>query len=183
DHPAAVGAGALAIYAGATRLLEPLRAETDQPGRVRVLLTAPMGRVLVQHALIPLAVVLTGALLAVAGCAIAGALPDHAAGAAALLLVASTASITLCAGLSGRRGGRLPPSLLSVTYGDTSGMSAGLIVGWIVLWPILAAVLGAVPLSIVVHNGVGGLPQLVVLVVIAPIVLARALAAEAFAPS
>ena len=68
-HPVAVGAGALAIYAGASRLLEPLRAETDQPGRVRVLLRAPIGKVLVQHALVPLVVVVIGALLAVAGCA------------------------------------------------------------------------------------------------------------------
>ena len=43
-HPVAVGVGALTIYAGASRLLEPLRAETDQPGRVRVLLRAPIGR-------------------------------------------------------------------------------------------------------------------------------------------
>ena len=42
-HPVAVGAGALAVYVGAARLLEPLRAETDKPGRTRVLLIAPNG--------------------------------------------------------------------------------------------------------------------------------------------
>ena len=73
--PLAVAAGALMIYAGASRLLEPLRAETDQPGRVRVLVRAPIGKVLVQHAVVPLVVVVIGALLAIAGCAAAGALP------------------------------------------------------------------------------------------------------------
>jgi hypothetical protein len=106
-HPVAVGAGALAIYAGASRLLEPLRAEIDQPWRVRVLLRAPIGRVLVQHTLVPLVVVVTGALLAVAGCTAAGALPDDGA-AAALLALLATPSITLCAALSSRRGGSSP---------------------------------------------------------------------------
>jgi hypothetical protein len=181
DHPVAVGAGALAIYAGASRILEPLRAETDQPGRVRVLLRAPIGKVLVQHAAVPLAVVALGAIVAVIGCAAAGALPDHG-GAAAALAVLATPTITLCAALSSRRGGRLPPSLLSVTYGDTTGMSAGLIVGWIILWPLLAALAGAVPIAITVHYGVGGVPQLFIGLVVLPIVLAKGLAAEMFAP-
>jgi hypothetical protein len=180
-HPVAVGAGALTIYAGASRLLEPLRAETDQPGRVRVLLRAPIGKVLVQHALVPLVVVVIGALLAIAGCAAAGALPDHG-GAAVLLAVLATPSITLCAALSSRRGGRLPPSLLAVTYGDASGVSVGLIFGWIVLWPLVAAATSAVPVGIVVHNGPSALPQFVVALVLLPSLLARGLAAEMFAP-
>src|SRR4051812_41436132 len=180
-HPVAVGAGALMIYAGASRLLEPLRAETDQPGRVRVLLCAPIGKVLVQHALVPLLVVVIGALLGIAGCAAAGALPDHG-GAAVLLAVLATPSITLCAALSSRRGGRLPPSVLAVTYGDTSGLSLGLIFGWIVLWPLMAAATGAIPIGIVVHNGASALPQFVVALVVLPGLLARGLAAEMFAP-
>src|SRR3954454_2049514 len=115
-HPVAGGAGAVSIYAGASRLLEPLRAETDQPGRARVLLRAPIGKVLVQHALVPLVVVVIGALLAIAGCAAPASLPARAA--AVLLAVPATPSITPCAALSSRRGGRLPPSLLAVTYGD-----------------------------------------------------------------
>ena len=181
-HPVAVGAGALIVYAGASRLLEPLRAETDQPGRARVLLLTPIGKVLLQHALVPLVVVLTGALLAVAGCAAApGALPDHG-GAAALLAVLAMPSITLCAALSSRRGGRLPPSLLAVTYGDASGMSVGLIFGWIILWPLVAAAAGAVPIAVVVHNGTASVPQFVVALLILPALLARGLTAEMFAP-
>jgi hypothetical protein len=181
DHPVAVAAGALMVYAGASRLLEPLRAETDQPGRVRVLLRAPIGKVLVQHALVPLVVVVIGALLAIAGCAAAGALPDHG-GAAVLLAVLATPSITLCAALSCRRGARLPPSLLAATYGDTSGMSVGLIFGWIVLWPLVAAVTGAIAIGVVVHDGTSSLPQLVVALLVLPSLLARGLGAAMFAP-
>ena len=51
------------------------------------------------------------AALGAAGCALAGALPDH--GAAALLAVAVAPVVTGCAAMSARRGGRLPPSVLS----------------------------------------------------------------------
>ena len=180
-HPVAVGGGALLVYAGATRLLEPLRAETDQPGRARVLLRAPIGKVLAQHTLVPLVVVLIGVLLAIAGCAAAGALPDHG-GDAVVIAVLAAPTITLCAALSGRRGGRLPPSLLAVTYADTSGASLGLIFGWIVLWPLVAAATSAVAIGIVVHAGPSALPQLVVALVVLPSLLARGLAAEMFAP-
>jgi hypothetical protein len=181
EHPAAVAGGALAVYAGASRLLEPLRAETDQPGRARVLLRARMGHVLSQHAIVPAVVVLAGAAVAAVVCAAVGALPPHGGG-AALLVVAATPAITLCAALSSRRGGQLPPSLLSVTYGDQTGMSAGLIVGWIVIFPVLAVVLGSLPVSVVVHYGLGGLPQLVALLVAASVTLAIALGWERFAP-
>ena len=181
EHPAAVAAGALAVYAGASRLLEPLRAETDQPSRVRVLLRAPMGRVLVQHAVVPAAVVLAGALLAVAGTAAAGALPPHG-GAAAAMAVAATPSIVLCAALNGRRGGQLPPSLMAVTGTDTTGMSGAVIVAWIVAFPALAALLGAVPVSAVVHSGPEALAQLVLLLAAAAAGLATALSWSRYAP-
>jgi hypothetical protein len=177
----AVGVGALAVYAGASRLLEPLRAETDDPSRVRVLLRAPMGRVLVQHAIVPGTIVLAGSVAAVAGGAIAGALPRHGA-AAALLAVMATPAITLCAALSSRRGGRLPVSVMAATYSDTTGMSGALIVGWIVAWPALAIGLGAVPVSLVVHQGTAGLPELVVLLACAPLALIPALSWARFAP-
>jgi hypothetical protein len=181
EHPVAVGAGMLAVYAAAARLLEPLRAETDKPGRARVLLRARMGRVLAQHAFVPAAVVLAGALLAVAGCAAAGALPAHGAAAAALALLAAP-PVALCAALSSRRGGQLPASVMAVTFGDTSGMSTTLVVGWIVLWPVLAIALGAVPVSLVVHNGVAAVPQLAAVLACATPALTGALSLEYFAP-
>jgi hypothetical protein len=181
EHPAAVAAGALAVYAGASRLLEPLRAETDQPSRARVLLRAPMGRVLFGHAVVPAVVVLAAALLAAAGTAAADALPPHGV-AAALLAVAATPAIVLCAALNARRGGQLPPSVMAVTYADTTGTSAAVIVGWIVAFPALAAVLGAVPVSVVVHVGPDGLPQLVALLAAAAAALAAALTWSRYAP-
>jgi hypothetical protein len=181
SHPVAVGVGALAIYAGAARLLEPLRAETDNPSRVRVLLRAPMGRVLAGHALVPALVVLAASMAAAAGCAVAGALPRHGA-AAALLTVAATPSITLCAALSSRRGGQLPPSVMAVTAGDTTGLSGALIVAWIVAWPALAIGFGALPVSIVVRHGTAGLSQLIALLVCAPVALTAALSWARFAP-
>jgi hypothetical protein len=180
-HPVAVGAGALALYVAAARLLEPLRAETDKPGRARVLLRARMGRVLAEHAVVPAAVVLAGALLATAGCAAAGALPAHGEAAAALAILAAP-PIALCAALSSRRGGQLPASVMAVTFGDVSGMSTTLVIGWIVLWPVLAIALGTVPLSVIVHDGTASLPQLAALLACAAAALAGALSLEYFAP-
>jgi hypothetical protein len=181
DRPAAVAGGALAIYAGASRLLEPLRAETDQPSRARVLLRAPMGRVLTQHAVVPGAVVFAGALAAVAGCAAVGVLPRDG-GAIALLLVAATPAVTLCAALSSRRGGQLPASVMAVTYGDATGTTGLLIVAWIIAFPVLGVALGALPESLVAHDGAAGLPQLLALLLGATAVLAASLGWERYAP-
>jgi hypothetical protein len=180
EHPVAVGGGALAIYAAAARLLEPLRAETDKPGRARVLLRAPMGRVLVAHALVPAAVVLVGALAAVGGCAVAGALPRPDV--TALLAVLAVPSITLCAALSSRRGGRLPASVMAAAFGDTTGMSGALVVAWIVAWPILAIAFAALPISIAARDATAGVPQIIALLVGAPFALTIALGWERFAP-
>ena len=76
DRPVAVLAAARSlVYLGASRLLWPLRAELDVPGRVRVLLRPRIGRVLLAHALVPALVTTAAAALAAAGCALAGALP------------------------------------------------------------------------------------------------------------
>jgi hypothetical protein len=181
-RPAAVAGGAFATYAGATRLLEPLRAETDQPGRVRVLLRAPMGRVLVQHAFVPCLVVLAGALLAVIGCAAAGELPAHA-GPIAFLALLATVSITLCAALNGRRGGQMPSSLMAVTYGDSTGMSGLILVLWIVAFPALAVALAAIPVSLVAHHGSDDVAQMAAVLLAAPLVLVASLGWEGVGPA
>lgn len=181
-RPVAVGLGALAVFAGAGRLLEPLRAETDNPHRVRVLLLRPMGRVLAAHAVFPIAVVLAGALAAVAGVAVAGALPRHGA-LVALMAVCAVPSIVLCAALNGRRGGRLPATVMSTMFADTSGMSGGIILAWIVVWPVLAAVLGTLPVSIAARQGgPAAAPQLVVLLAVVTSALTAGLRWSRFAP-
>jgi hypothetical protein len=180
-HPAAVAGGVLAIYAGGSRLLEPLRAETDKPTRARVLLPVSMGRVLRDHAVVPAVVVLAAAALATAGCAVAGALPPHGA-AAALLVLAATPAITLCAALSSRRGGQLPDSLMAMTYSDQTGSSVALVLGWIALWPALGVALGTVPVSLVVAHGPQALAQLVALLLAASCGLTVGLSWERLAP-
>ncbi len=152
SHPAAVAGGALVVYLGASRLLEPLRAETDKPSRIRVLLRKSPGTVMAEHAIVPGIVVLAGALLAVAGCAVAGELPSHGA-TAALLAVVATPAITLCAALSGRRGGQIPQSVMNVTYGDTTGMSSFILVAWVIAFPVLAVALDAIPVSLAAEHG------------------------------
>jgi len=61
--PQSPAAGSRSTF-GASRLLEPLRSETDTPSRARVLMRAPDGRVLVDHTIVPSVVVLTAAKLA-----------------------------------------------------------------------------------------------------------------------
>ena len=181
-HPVAVAAGAFAIYAAASLLLEPLRSEIDTPSRARVLLLAPLARVLAEHAIVPALAILVATVVAAAGCAAAGELPAHG-GAAALLLVAATPAITLCAALSSRRGGQLPASLLSIATTDASGIGgSGIVLGWIVLWPALAVALATWPVSAVVRHGAGSAPGLLVLLAGAAVALLVALSRERFAP-
>jgi hypothetical protein len=181
DHPAAVAGGALALFAAASRLLEPLRAEIDNADRGRVLLGAPMGRTLLRHAALPGLVVVAAAATATAGCAIAGALPAHG-GAVALVALLGTPAITLCAALSSRRGGQLSPSVMAVATTDTSGMGGAIVVAWIAAWPLLGIVLGTAPASSVAAHGTAALEQWILLLVAAAAALAAALRLERFAP-
>jgi hypothetical protein len=171
--PAAGAAGALVVYLGVGRLLEPLRAEVDVPNRARVLLRRPLGRVLLDHAFVPAVVGVLAVSLAIVGCSVAGALPDDGA-AIALLTLAAVPTVTLCAGLSGRRGGRLPMSMLSsASAGDPSG--GGIVVLWLVGWPLTAAVLGGGPAILVAHVGSSVLPAAIAVAALAPAALGAAL--------
>jgi hypothetical protein len=140
-----------------------------------------MGRILRDHAAVPAAVVFAAAALATAGCAVAGALPPHGA-AAALLVLAATPAITLCAALSSRRGGQLPDSLMAMTYSDQTGSSVALVLGWVALWPALGVALGTVPVSLAVAHGPQALAQLVALLLAASAGLTVALSWERLAP-
>jgi hypothetical protein len=180
-HPVGVGLGALLLFAAASRTLEPLRAETDQPSRARVLLVAPLPRVLVAHAIVPMVVVALGAAISVVGGTIAGALPDHGA-TAAVIAILTTPPITLCAALSSRRGGQMSESVMSYAYTDQTGFSIVLVLLWIALFPVIAAVLAMVVIGIVVQNGTGGTPQLVVGLFAATAVLSVVLAIPKYAP-
>jgi hypothetical protein len=181
DHPAAVAGGALAIYLGASRLLEPLRSETDTPDRVRVLLRDSMGQVLAKHAFVPTVLAFAAALLAVAGVAVAGALPSHG-GTVAALLVLATIPIALCAALSSRRGGQLSDSVMSFAATDQSGFGGIIVIAWIMAFPALAVALGTLAVAVPAAHGTKAVPQLAIGLAIAAFALVRGLRWERFAP-
>ena len=177
-RPLPVLAGALACYAAAALLLEPLRAETDAPNRVRVLLRARLGRVLLSHAIVPALVVTAAGTVAAIAAAIAGEVQGHHGAGRALAAVAAGPAITLCAALSSRRGGRLPLSVLGLaTAGDPSG-GMGVVVGWLVLWPTTAVLLGAVPPIVAASAPSSALTVALICCVAAPAVLAGTLIRE-----
>ena len=125
----AVAAATMLVYVGASRMLWPLRAELDIRGRARVLLRPRLGRVLLAHSLLPVIVTTAAAVIAVAGCAILGALPVHGAG-AVLAAVAVPAVLTWCAAMSARRGGRLPHTVLVTAVAvDPSGGGIAILSG------------------------------------------------------
>ncbi len=178
-HPLAVIGGQLATYVAAAQLLEPLRAEIDAPSRVRALLRARIGRVLASHAVVPALVVSAASMTAAAGGAIAGVLePDHGA-VCALVAIAAAPTVTLCAGMSSRRGGRLPLKVLTfATGGDPTGAGIGVIVGWLLLWPTLAAALGAIPVLVASGAPSSALTVTLLCCVAAPAAITGALARE-----
>ena len=136
----------LIVYFGASRLLWPLRSDLDTPARVRVLLRPRIGRVLLAHTLIPVVVTTSAAVVGVAGCALAGALPEH--GAATLLTVAGVPMVTCCAAMAARRGGRLPPSVLATAVAaDPSGGGVA-VVSWLAWWPSVAVIAGLIPIAL-----------------------------------
>jgi hypothetical protein len=152
DRPVALAAAPVAVYLGSSRMLWPLRAELDAPDRTRVLLRPRLGRVLLEHALVPAFMTATAAALAVAGCALAGALPARPV-AVAILAVAVTPMLTLCAAMSARREGRLPTSVLATAIAVDPSGGASAVVAWLAFWPALATTLGAVPLIAVTSAG------------------------------
>jgi len=177
DRPAAVLAAMLLVYAGAARMLWPLRAELDLTSRTRVLLRPPAARVLAAHMVVPAVVTAAAAALAAVGCAAAGGL--HANGAAAAVLAVAAAPVAVaCAARSARRRGQLPSSVFVTSVAtDPSGGAFG-ILSWLALWPSLAAGLGAAPILLVTRNGPGAAVVPVAIVAAATVAIARSVATE-----
>jgi hypothetical protein len=152
DRPLALAAGVLGVYLGAARLLWPLRAELDAPGRARTLLRPRLGLVVRAHMLLSVLVTTGAAALGAAGCAVAGGLPDHGAGAA--LLAVTVAPVACgCAAMSARRGGRLPTTVFATAVAADPSGGAGAIGLWLALWPVTAVVAGTIPLLLVAGPG------------------------------
>jgi hypothetical protein len=150
-------------------MLWPLRAELDVPERTRILLRPRLGRILLEHALVPVVVTTTAAALAVAACAVAGT----PLAAVALLAVAVAPVLTLCAAMSARREGRLPISVLATAIAVDPSGGAAAVVAWLTFWPALAATLGAVPLIAAASAGPAVAAVAVLWTAIATVALVR----------
>ncbi|HSC03080.1 MAG TPA: hypothetical protein VLC49_07165 [Solirubrobacteraceae bacterium] len=154
-RPVAVVAGALLIYAAGAWLLEPMRIELDTPSRPQVFLGVRPGRALLAHTVLPALVVFCSVALCAVVLALAGVLAADELS-AALALVAGAPAVAGCAGMSARRGGRLPQEVLvAAVTSDPSG--GGLVLlGWLLLWPAAASAIIYVPVhAITVSSSVG----------------------------
>jgi hypothetical protein len=144
DRPLVAAAAMLAGYLGAARMLWPLRAELDVPDRTRVLLRPRIGRVLLEHVIVPASVTGTGAAAGASAALLAG----HPGAVVAVVAIAVAPVLTLCAAMSARRGGRLPQSVLATgVASDPSGGGVAM-VSWLAWWPSVAVVAGVAPLAL-----------------------------------
>ncbi len=151
DRRAVVAAGAVAGYLAAAQLIEPLRAEADQPDASRQLPLA-WGDLLLLHCVVPtLALAVVGAL----GTGVAwvvGLLGWPAPWVALVACLPLAALLVLCAAVSGQRG-RVSPATLSTAFGLGELGGPVYLLGWIALGPLLALVLLTVTATVVVDGG------------------------------
>lgn len=112
---------AAAIYLAATLLAEPARVDVDSPDRVRLLTSRPFARVLVEHSVLPVGVLLTVASLSVLGMVVTGSAVPLALLVIPVLVVPGVAIASLGSVLAARRGGRIDQLLLMrMLTADTS---------------------------------------------------------------
>lgn len=154
-RPVAVVVGAVLIYAAGAWLLEPMRIELDVPSRPPVFLGVRGGRALLAHWVAPALVVFGSVALCTVVLALAGQLAGHELP-AALAVVAGAPAVVGCAGMSARRGGRLPHEVLAAAV--TSDPSGGglVLLGWLLLWPAVAAAIVYVPARAITMRSAAG---------------------------
>jgi hypothetical protein len=136
-----VAAAVLAGYLAAGRLVEPVRAEADQPD-ARHQLTWSYGSLILWHCLLPAALLATLGTLAEVAAWLAGLLPHAALGLALASTPPAAAVLVLAAAIAGRRG-RIPVELLAL--GDAGAIA---LLGWIVTGPLLAETLLGLPIAL-----------------------------------
>jgi hypothetical protein len=177
DRTAAVLAAMLLVYAGAARMLWPMRAELDLTSRTRVLLRPAAAAVLGAHLAIPVVVAAVAALIAAAGCAVAGGLQENGAVAAVLAVAAAPVAVT-CAASSAHRRGQLPPSVFATSVATDPSGGGIAVLTWLATWPALAAALGGVPILVATRSGAGAGVVALGVVATAGVVIGRAVARE-----
>jgi Family of unknown function (DUF6297) len=151
DRRAVIAVAVLAGYLAAAQLVEPLRAEADQPDASRQLPLA-WGDLLVLHCVVP-ALALAGAGALGTGIAwVAGLLEGPAPWLALLACLPLAGVLVLCAAIAGHRG-RVSPATLSTAFGLGELGGPVYLLGWIALGPLLAEVLLAVTATVVVDAG------------------------------
>lgn len=134
DRRALVAAAVLAGYLAAGRLVEPVRMEADQPDAHRQL-TWRYGSLVLQHCLLPTAMLAALGMLGVVAARLTGLLPTAARGFALAGTLPAAAVLVLAAAIAGRRG-RVPVELLAL--GDAGAIA---LLGWIMTGPLLAETL------------------------------------------
>jgi hypothetical protein len=151
-QPVAVIAGAVLIYVACAWLLEPMRVELDVPSRAPVFLGTRPGRALVAHVLVPSLVVSASVAVSAVVVGLAAGLSGSGV-AAALALVVTSAAVVSCAGMSARRGGRLPHDVLISAVGTDPSGGGLVLLGWLLLWPAVAVAVVYIPVrAISVHS-------------------------------
>jgi hypothetical protein len=143
DSRAVVAASVLAGYAAATRLVEPLRLDADQPDAHHVL-PWRWGDLLLLHSAVPVPSLTVLGAIAVSAASLAGLLPAAAAWSALALCPVVSATFVLSAAIAGQRG-PFPIELLLIG-GD---VGAVVLLVWLVTGPILATVALILPVTIV----------------------------------
>jgi hypothetical protein len=151
DRRAVTAAAVLAGYLAAGQLLEPLRAEADQPDASRQLPIA-WGDLLVLHCLVPVAALTAIGWLGIGVAWLAGLLSGPAAWVALPAAPLLAGVLVGCAAVAGHRG-RLSPDTLATAFGLGEFGGPVYLVGWVALGPLLAEVLLAVTATVVVDAG------------------------------
>jgi hypothetical protein len=151
DRRAVVGAAVLAGYLAAAQLIEPLRAEADQPDASRQLPFA-WGDLLLFHCVVPAAGLAAVGALATGVAWGAGLLEGPAPWVALVACLPLATVLVLCAAIAGHRG-RVSPGTLSTAFGLGELGGPIYLLGWIALGPLLAEVLVAVTATVVVDAG------------------------------
>jgi Family of unknown function (DUF6297) len=151
DRRAVIAAAVLAGYLAAAQLIEPLRAEADQPDASRQLPLA-WGDLLLLHCVVPTLALAGAGALATGGVWVAGLLRGPAPWLALVASLPLSAVLVLCAAVAGHRG-RVSPATLAMSFGLGEFGGPVYLFGWIALGPLLAEVLLAVTATVVVDAG------------------------------
>jgi hypothetical protein len=151
DRRAVAAAAVLAGYLAAAQLIEPLRAEADQPDASRQLPLA-WGDLLLFHCAVPVLALAGAGALATGVAWAAGVMKGPAPWVALAACLPLAAVLVLCAAIAGHRG-RVSPATLSTAFGLGEFGGPVYLFGWIALGPLLAEVLLAITSAVVVGAG------------------------------